>query len=381
MSGLALLRDRNGEFAAMNGSPVQPEALVTAMVRGLDGRLLSSSIDGDTISERGGRFETRVSPAGMPRSVVISIAETSSGDVWLGTRDAGLVGIRGGHLSHIVKGLPDRKINSILRADDRELWVGTDKGVVRWNGTEITTTGVPAALAGVQALSMVRDRGSNIWIGTASGGLVRVNGRGASVLGARSERPRGPVTALFEDRDGNLWVGSARGIERVRDSAFTTYSTSQGLPSDSQGPVHVDSDGRAWFAPSAGGLYWLKDGRVGRITAAGLGERCRLLDCRRETRRVDWQAARRPDAPSRVRWRVGGDDIHTGPGIGAEQRLCCARESRRHRVGGHLERRRQQARGRPLHGLQNGRRSGVQHCGLDRGSCRWDDVVWHAEWS
>ena len=271
VSGLALLRYRNGEFTAMSGSPVQPEALVTAMIRGLDGRLLSSSIDGDTIAERGGRFETRASPAGMPRSVVISIAETSSGDVWLGTRDAGLVSIRGGHLSHIVNGLPDRKVNSLLRGDDRELWVGTDKGVVRWNGTEITTTGVPAALAGVQALSMVRDRGSNIWIGTASGGLVRVNGRGASVLGARNERPRGAVTALFEDRDGNLWVGSARGLERVRDSAFATYSTSQGLPSDSQGPVHVDSDGRAWFAPSEGGLYWLRDGQIGRITAAGLG--------------------------------------------------------------------------------------------------------------
>jgi signal transduction histidine kinase/ligand-binding sensor domain-containing protein len=254
----------------VTASSSQPEPLVTAMVRGRDGRLLLSSIDGDTISERGGRFEARTSRAAMPRSVVISIADTPSGDVWLGTRDAGLVSFRGDQRSQIVSGLPDRKINSLLRGDDRELWVGTDKGVVRWNGTEITTTGVPATLAGVQALAMVRDRGSNIWIGTASGGLVRLNARGASTLDARYGRPRGAVTALFEDRDGNLWVGSARGLERVRDSAFTTYSTPQGLPSDSQGPVHVDSDGRVWFAPSHGGLYWLKDRQVGQIADAGV---------------------------------------------------------------------------------------------------------------
>ena len=75
---------------------------------------------------------------------------------------------------------------------------------------------------------MIRDRGSNIWVGTASGGLLRVNAAGVSLLAARDGRPRGAVTALFEDRDGNLWVGSARGIERVRDSAFMTYSTRAG---------------------------------------------------------------------------------------------------------------------------------------------------------
>jgi signal transduction histidine kinase/streptogramin lyase len=51
---------------------------------------------------------------------------------------------------------------------------------------------------------------------------------------------------------------------------FTTYSTAQGLPSGSNGPVYVDNEGRTWFAPLSGGFYWLKDGHVGRITIAGL---------------------------------------------------------------------------------------------------------------
>jgi signal transduction histidine kinase len=84
-------------------------------------------------------------------------------------------------------------------------------------------------------------------------------------------RPRAPVSALFEDREGNIWTGDSLGIERLRDSAFVTYSVADGLPSDSNGPVYVDSEQRTWFAPLEGGLYWLKNGRIGSVTDAGLG--------------------------------------------------------------------------------------------------------------
>jgi signal transduction histidine kinase/ligand-binding sensor domain-containing protein len=270
-AGPTLRRYRDGAFSALTSDSSLPDALVTATARGRDGRLLLSSLGSGAFRESGGRFETLALPAALPRSVVLSISDTPSGDVWLGTRDAGLVAIRGATVSHIVTGLPDRKINSLLPGDNQELWIGTDKGVVRWSEGGITTAGVPAALANVQALSMIRDRGSNIWVGTASGGLLRVTAGGVSMLGARAGQPRGAVTSLFEDRDGNLWVGSARGLERIRDSAFTTYSSQQGLPSAANGPIYVDGAGRTWFAPSDGGVYYrLSSGQVRAITDAGL---------------------------------------------------------------------------------------------------------------
>ncbi len=39
-----------------------------------------------------------------------------------------------------------------------------------------------------------------------------------------------------------------------------TYSTTEGLPSESNGPIYVDADGRAWIAPSSGGLVWMQNG-------------------------------------------------------------------------------------------------------------------------
>ena len=130
------------------------------MVRGRDGRLLLSSMGSGTLRERGGRFETLALPTTLPLSVVISIADTPAGATsgsGHGTPGSSACAAKSSCTSS--QGLPDRKINSLLPGEQQELWIGTDKGVVRWTGTEMTTAGVPAALASVQALSMVRDRG------------------------------------------------------------------------------------------------------------------------------------------------------------------------------------------------------------------------------
>jgi ligand-binding sensor domain-containing protein/signal transduction histidine kinase len=204
-----------------------------------------------------------------PNSAVVSMAETADGKIWLGTRDKGLFYIKEGQIVSAGKGLPTDKINCLLAIDNRELWIGTDKGVVRWNGTAITSEGVPFSVRHTQVNSMVRDRDANIWLGT-SAGLVRLNAKGASVDGPNS-RANERVTALFEDREGNLWVGSQYGIERLRDSAFVTYSTG-GLQSESSGPVFVDGDERVWFAPFEGGLHWLDGGKSGSVEIERLGQ-------------------------------------------------------------------------------------------------------------
>jgi ligand-binding sensor domain-containing protein len=78
------------------------------------------------------------------------------------------------------------------------------------------------------------------------------------------------VTAIFEDREGNLWVGSASGLERLRDSAFVSYSFPEGLPSEGSHPVFVDTEDRVWFPPVSGGLWWFKEGKHRQISNDGL---------------------------------------------------------------------------------------------------------------
>ena len=127
-------------------------------------------------------------------------------------------------------GLPDLKVNCLLAMDDRDVWIGTDKGVVRWTGTEISRSRHAGVLTNLQALAMIRDRAGNVWIAAGSDGLVRVDDRGRASRWESKSAPGPNVSSVFEDRDGNIWVGTDRGIERWRDPVFTSFSTAQGLP-------------------------------------------------------------------------------------------------------------------------------------------------------
>jgi len=198
-----------------------------------------------------------------PASAVVSVAETSDGKVWLGTEDKGLFYMAQGRIAAVGKGLRNAKITCLLPLENGELWIGTEKGVVRWNGTELTSLRIPNSLQNTKVLAMIRDRDLNIWVGTARG-LFRINKEEVSFDGGRFLNS-GPVTALFEDREGNLWVGRPQGIERLRDSTFVTYSLA-GLQSQTSGPVYVDHEERVWFAPMEGGLQWLKSEKIGRVT-------------------------------------------------------------------------------------------------------------------
>lgn len=266
--GPRILRYSDGKFDDVSSRFERDEPAITAMGRGANGDVLLSTLVNGPVRYSGGKFVRLAAPVELPNFLVISLAESPDGKVWLGTRDLGLFHASGGNISNINKPLPDRKINCLLPISNEELWIGTDNGVVRWNGVEVTTAGLSASLTHVQALAMIKDRDANVWIGT-SNGLIRVDPRG-TVAFSKHDSDSLPVTALFEDREGNLWAGTSRGIERLRESVFVTYSTGEGIPAENNGPVYVDSERRVWFAPAAGGLYWLKDGKVERVNSGGL---------------------------------------------------------------------------------------------------------------
>ena len=265
----SLSRYHDGKFDDVSFGWEHPEVAVTAMCRGKDGQALFWGIVSGTFEYREGAFSKLAStPAGL-NLLVISLAQMQDGRIWMGTRDTGLFQLRDGHVSPGPKGLLDSKINALLPSDNGVLWIGTDNGLVRWDGKKFLQNGLPPSLRRVQVFAITKDQESNTWVGTAEG-LFRIAHAGSSRRDEKDPGSRGPVTAIYEDREGNIWTGSEQGLERLTDSAFETYSVEEGLPSQSNGPVYVDEEGRTWFAPLEGGLFWLKEGQVGRVTDSGL---------------------------------------------------------------------------------------------------------------
>ena len=285
-----VFRYHGGIFEPIRG---WKEGGTTAMVRGTSGAVLISTPAAGTLtySENGFRSVSSANPLAAPQrgmnsespkdratpfswfdrlasptSLVTSMAQTGDGKIWLATEDRGLFYLREGRISQILSDRADTKINCFLPLPNSELWTGTTNGMRRWDGKRLTADRVPPSLLKLDILSILRDRDSNIWVGT-NHGLFRYNENGISSLGA--PEVTGPVTGLFEDREGNIWFGSARRLERLRDSAFVTYSLPD-LNSQSTGPLHVDSSGLTWVAPIEGGLRWLKRGQSGAVIADGV---------------------------------------------------------------------------------------------------------------
>ena len=267
--GTGILHYHAGKFESVVSDIATPTSSITAMSRANDGGILISMLAHPAMRYNKGKVEVLESRKLPPNLLILSIAQTSDGRIWMGTRDYGLFYLRNGEAVPVAEGLPDKKINCLLPVSAGKLWIGTDNGVAEWDGTKISTRDVPSALSHIQVLTLAQDRDTNLWVGT-SHGLLRFNGRDVARLDVHGEQSNQQVAGLLEDREGNLWVGDSDGLELLRDGVFKTYSTIEGLRSESNGPIYVDADGRAWIAPSSGGLYCLSNGRVETVTTAGI---------------------------------------------------------------------------------------------------------------
>ena len=324
---------------------------------------------------------TRIVPAAtMPTSsFVISIAEASAGEYWLGTRDAGLVRVQGSRVTRVIDGLPDLKINCLLarangRAVDRD---GQGRRAMEWKrshpGRDSGGTAGSARAGdgpGQRRERLDRRRVERVDACRSSGC------RGGRRSGRGITPPR--LGGLRGSRR-NLWVGTDTGIERWRDPVFTTYSTAQGLPMDGVGPVYADESGRTWFAPIGGGLYWIHDGAVGRVSVAG-SDRDVVYSIDGAGGEV-WVGRQRGGV---TRLRFSGASIEA-EGVthvsrpAASQRLRRQPRARWRGVGRHAERRRQPAERWRLHRVQRDGRPGLEHRGRDSRGGRWNDVVCDVE--
>jgi len=283
-----LLRYRDGSFNLVQG---EAENGITAIGQASGNKVLLSSLAVGVLVYKNGSFANAseslaakqdrsqvqsdfIWSTGLalhrllePSAAVISLAATTDGKVWLGTQDRGLLYLQGGTVHPASAASSVLRVNCLLATENQQLWVGTNKGLMLWNGTELTRDGVPPSLFNVEVRSIIRDRDSNIWVGT-NRTIVRIAEGAASTLAQDAQTSGDPVTAVFEDREGNLWMGGVQHIECLRDSAFVSYS----LPRlESAGALFVDSDDYTWIAPIEGGLWSLKGGIYKPVQAAGIG--------------------------------------------------------------------------------------------------------------
>ncbi len=160
-------------------------------------------------------------------------------------------------------GLPASGIKAITQSADGYLWLGTQQGLVRFDGIGFTQFQVdPHPMFVSQNISsLARSREGGVWFGLKEGAVGYFDGRTFSPLGAPWVEPNMQVLALTEARDGSLWVGWNFGYGRWTKERAVPTASEQSIGFVPYQVVHEDPLGRVWLGTGdTGQLYYWQAG-------------------------------------------------------------------------------------------------------------------------
>jgi signal transduction histidine kinase/ligand-binding sensor domain-containing protein len=212
------------------------------------------------------------------------------------------------------RGFPGGTVQAISQTDDGYLWVGTDRGLYRFDG--LTFRAFPQAGTAAppipRVLGLTADARGDLWMRLGGPRLLRIDqgrleavaglepsedaltamalGREGSLLvagiingvlrwsGTRFEPiavpldryPASPILSMGEGADGALWMGTQEdGVLRLAEGRLTQFTA--GLPDRQVGAVLPVGPRDVWIATGKGVVRW--DGAA--ISARGLDPRVR----------------------------------------------------------------------------------------------------------
>jgi len=203
---------------------------------------------------------------GLPQDAVQTITQTTDGYLWLGTEE-GLVRFDGARFTVFNRkntpALKDYYVRVLFADPDGALWIGTRSGgLTRLRDGKFRTFGVPDGLAQGVITAIARDGRGTLWVGT-NVGLSQLRGDQFTAYGDGSRRFTASVTALLVDHRGEVWVGTEEsGLSRIGNGGDRWYTIKQGLSSNRVLALFEDRTGSVWVGTDGGGLNQIKDDKI-----------------------------------------------------------------------------------------------------------------------
>jgi ligand-binding sensor domain-containing protein/signal transduction histidine kinase len=180
-------------------------------------------------------------------------------------------------------GLSQALVQAIYQDRTGYLWIGTQAGLNRYDGTAFTIYSIQQGLANDWINAIAQDAGGRLWLATL-GGVSAWDGHRfwnyTTVDGLADNR----IASLVIDREGIVWCATPHGVSRYDGRAWRTYTTADGLPAANVNTLLIDQNGQLW-AGTSDGLAYLKGGHFIPFDAKGLlGKDIRTLTQDRQHR-------------------------------------------------------------------------------------------------
>jgi len=206
---------------------------------------------------------------GLPQNTVQALLQTRDGFIWMGT-EVGLVRFDGNSFGTFDRNsrpaLPANDIRCLRESGDGALWIGTDDGWAQMVGDRIQLEAMNAQnCSETSILATPFGDGSKAF---ADKSVVRIKtGDRLQALKTGKELPGNKVQAVFADREGSLWIGTNNGLVRYFAKQMQRFPVTDPLATASILSLLEDREGNLWVGTETGGLHILRDQRFQNIGA------------------------------------------------------------------------------------------------------------------
>lgn len=185
---------------------------------------------------------------------VRSIAEDTGGGLWISAGKDVLL-MRNGHLSRLPNWTGKFEIEAVYRDTKGDMWIATDgEGAYRWSHGTLTHFGTANGLGSNHLRAMLNDRNGTLWFSTFGSGVTKYAGGVFTVISTKDGLAGDRVAAMHQDEEGALWFATRRGLSRLKDGRFFTWTAGSGLVSSFVYTIVDDGNGYFWFS-SAQGIF------------------------------------------------------------------------------------------------------------------------------
>jgi diguanylate cyclase (GGDEF)-like protein len=150
-------------------------------------------------------------------------------------------------------GLGNLSVMDLAQDSTGFLWVATQDGIYRYDGTRFTRFGLEEGLPSTFAITMKAGRGGELWVAT-NAGLIRWDGKRFRSAGLSSGLPRAAASGLDVDTANRVWLAMAGGV--YRQTGNDTFARAPGWPEGQEASA-------LWCDRSSGSILAATSGKIG----------------------------------------------------------------------------------------------------------------------
>lgn len=162
-------------------------------------------------------------------------------------------------------GLPQNSVMSIIQTRDKYLWLGTERGIARFDGVNFTifNSVKNENIRNNRTTVLMEAENGSLYTGSRGGGLNRISKDKIECLLKEDGLKDNFVLSLFEDSRGVIWVGTFKGLSRIdQNGDLSVYDPDGIFENKIILTITETPDGRIWTGTYKNGIFSISGDKI-----------------------------------------------------------------------------------------------------------------------